>query len=541
MQSNIFGDNCCYGDEFVDCYECEGGDFFTSKSYMMTRPVTHNVIADQSLWHDFVLSKKGCHGGAFQIITYYQKSICSEKTTKYFFPQFKCSLKVLGDDQALDANGFCKEGRDIRAEWLGLPSDFRGRFTINPEQRQAGVVFEYNQDLKRFSDSDLFKRFWVSIAVPLVVVENSLNVCQYDIANPYQGNDGPSDIVQALCQPCWEYSKIGGKFSRFNAAPIRIKFGSAFLDNGNDQLVYYSTLFIPAGQQDENRYLFEPVVGYNGHFGFGTGVNFQFVLNRKSEFIDVCFFLNLEGVFLTRNWHRRTFDLKGRCCNYFNRCCYTDPEVPCAEDDTVRSCFLDGCGCCCYSKGTCCENRRRNWSRYLLFTQKGAIPGMTVPGVNILTKRVKVRPYNMVDFSMGWRVKSERYEFELGYNIWGHGEERIECIKRFDREWGIAGKVQDGDLMARSASLSTISECRALEKEKCPDDFVFITIRESDLDLNSAASQGALNHTIHAAGGFEYIGCKLAVFFGAGAYYEFPQKNSALKTWGMWFKLGGSF
>ena len=244
--------------------------------------------------------------------------------------------------------------------------------------------------------------------------------------------------------------------------------------------------------------MFEPLVGYNGHFGFGTGVNFQIGLNRNDEFYDVCLFLNLEGVFLTRNWHYRTFDLKGR-----------------------------------------------QWSRYLLFNKKGGPPDQNIPGVNILTRRVKVRPYNIVDFSTGFRIKSEHFEAELGYNIWGHGAERIECVRRFECEWGIAGISQDGDQFARSASLSTICHQEATEEEDIPENGeqepVFVPITDMDLNLDSAESQGALNHKVHAAGGFERKGTSVDVFLGAGAYYEIPQKNSALKTWGAWLKLGGSF
>ncbi len=36
---------------------------------------------------------------------------------------------------------------DIRAEWLGLPSDFKGSYTLNPEQRQFGIVLENHQPL----------------------------------------------------------------------------------------------------------------------------------------------------------------------------------------------------------------------------------------------------------------------------------------------------------------------------------------------------------------------------------------------------------
>jgi len=497
---------CCYGDEFVDHLKCDRGNEFTSRTFMLTRPVSQSLAADQSLWHDFIYDKhdhKDSLQSSFQLIGFYQGSICREETTKYFLFDFKSCLRVLGDQKAIDDNGRLKGFRDIRAEWLGLPSDFQGAFTVDPKQKQMGVVIEFNQNLKKFSDSDLFKRFWFSAIFPLVYVQNNMNLCQFDVFN--QGQDCPKDIVEAFRQCDWRFSKIGGKQSRFSVTPIEIKFGGAYLSDGNNQIVQYSTILIPIGEEDENRYLFEPTVGYNGHLGYGTGVNFQFVLNRDNDFYDFCFFLNLEGVFLIRNRHYRTFDLKGKC--------------------------------------TPCGRGKNPWSRYLLFNKKDGPPNLKVPGVNVLTKYVRVRPYNMVDFSIGWRVKGDNFELELGYNIWGHGAERIECIKKFKDEWGIAGVSQPGDDFARSASLSTIGELKATPEEDLPadEDPVFVSICASDLDLDSAASQGALNHKFHFAGGFERKGESVDSFFGGGLYYEIPQKNSALKNWGIWVKMGGSF
>ena len=477
---------------------------------MMTRPVTHNIAGEQSLWHDFLYGKKD-GGGSFQVMTYYQQSIQDPETIRYFTFGHKLALKVRGDADS-DA-----KFRDIRAEWLGLPSDFRGTMSINPEQRQFACLVTYNQDLKKYLEYDFLKRFWIEVSLPIVAVENHMNFCQYDV---FTDSDlFPNDLISAFNQCRWEYQKINGKKSKLNLAPIRIRFGGAFMDDGNNQIVSYSAIFLPTGQEDYNNYLFEPLTDYNGHIGYGSGVNFQFVLNRENDNIyDVCFFLNLEAIFLIRNWHCRTFDLK---C------------LP----------FKDNCPSC---RDYCspCEYQPRPWSRYLQFNCEGGIPEQNIPGVNILTRRVKVRPYSVFDFSTGFRLKSERWEFEIGYNIWGHGSERIECIKKFRNRWGIAGQKQEGDQFARSASLSTICQQRATDEELLPQDnenYRFIPICESDLDLDSAASQGALNHKIHIAGGVEYKGDCVDSFFGLGAYYDYAQKNSALKTWGVWGKLGGSF
>jgi len=531
FMSGITFASCYHGDEFTErCTDCDEGNWYMSRTFMMTRPVSHNIFAEQSLWHDFLYHKRD-KGGSFQVTTYYQQSIKRPETAKYFTFGYKTLLKVLGDDN----HDACF--RDIRAEWLGLPSNFRGAFSIDPEQRQFACVISYNHDLKSVVDYDFLKRFWFEISLPIVVVENNMNLCQCDVFN--RADQFPRDILNAFNQSSWRYAKINGKISHVDLAPIRIRFGGAFMDEDNDQLATYSVFSLPTGHSNDNKYLFEPQSDYNGHLGFGTGANFQIVINRKEcRNCDICFFLNLETIFLIRNWHCRTFDLKcrptdGDCPSCGSYC------APCPCGTVVGGYTPDGN---CARHCAPCNYKPKPWSRYLLFNTKNGVPNQNVPGVNVLTKRVKVRPYNMVEFSTGFRVKAKRFEGEVGYSIWGHGAERIECIERFRKQWGIAGN-DPGDMVVKSASLSTICCRKATPAEEFDGTAgpVFIPICESDLDLDSAACPGALNHIVHCAGGFEHEGECVDVLVGLGLYYDIPQKNSALKTWGFWVKFGGSF
>jgi hypothetical protein len=513
VSSSLFADQANHGDEFeTKCNACNDNNFFTSRTFMMTRPVSQNVRADQSLWHDFLYTKRD-KGGSFEFVTFYQQSISDQRYAKYFTFNNKSLLTVLGDDN----HDSCF--RDIRAEWIGLPSDFRGSFSLNPKQMQFATVLVYNQDLKSFVDYEFLKRFWIELSLPFVVVENSLNLCQCDVFN--KSHSYPRDIKEAMNNCSWLFARIGGKKSCFGCAPLKARLGGAFMDEGNNQIVSYTSLVIPTGKQDDDKFLFEPLPDYNGHWGTATGVNFQFVLNRENvNNCDFCFFFNFEALFLIRSWHCRTFDLKSPVTGCNSGTCGTETSSHCAP----------------------CDYKKKHWSRYLLFNAKNGAPDQNVPGVNILTRNVKVRPYGMFDFSFGFRlIKLDKFELEFGYGIWGHGSEKIECVKNFDKEWGIAGKRQPNDTFARSASLSTICEQRATDPENDPNNPVFIPICITDLDLDSGASQGSLNHIVNLAGGFEHVGQAVDIFFGAGAYYEWPQKNSSLENLGVWLKLGGSF
>ncbi len=52
-------------------------------------------------------------------------------------------MLVSGDDNSND-----QYIRDIRAEWLQLPANFKGTMSIVPYQRQEGVILEYHHDVE---------------------------------------------------------------------------------------------------------------------------------------------------------------------------------------------------------------------------------------------------------------------------------------------------------------------------------------------------------------------------------------------------------
>ena len=458
-----------------------------ARSYMYTRPAYQHLSTQQALFHNFIHEKKGTLRGAMQLYAIFQRSQKLDKTARYFIPNCKENRKncllVSGDDNMAD-----KLTRDIRAEWLGLPPNFRGTMKIDPEQEQNALVVEYNQDLGKFSDSDTFRHWWVSIAIPIVMVSNKLNLQQFDVIN--KGTASPRDIIEAFDQAAWNFGKITCERREVEIAEIKLRFGGSYLTTQEHQLDYYSSLIIPIGSKQNPEFLFDAITGTNGHIAINAGVNFQFLLNRDTTKYSICFFLGLEDIWQIRNAQCRTVDLK--------------QEKNCVGD-----------------------LRQRQWSRYMLYKRQDN-PGVNVPGVNLMTFEMVVRPYNIVDFSMGWRIKAGVAEFEIGYGVWGHDQEKIKLRTIFKPFFGIAGTGNN------TASGSTINN-------RADDDAEFTLICPSDLDLCNGGASSALNHKVHASLGFGKLGKRQGGFFGAGFYADFPQKNSALKNWGAWAKVGGSF
>ncbi len=471
------------------CDDCSDEDY-TSQSFMFARPLSQNLSAIQSGWHNIIHDRHGDGLAAIQVVGLFQQSMYHEKTAQYFLFNNKKCLHVAGD------NAQTTNTRDIRAEWLGLPDNFSGTFTIDPRQRQVGFLIEYNQLLRRFFTSDLFDRFWISLSLPIVAVENDIQLNQFDILNRGTGGEAPKDIVEAFQQKEWCYAKIGEKRSKLEMSHIRLALGSTYMSENNFQLAYYSHFTFATADRDPAHYLFDAVVGPNGHFGMGAGVNMQIVLTYDTDPVDVCFYLDIEHTFLIRRNQMRTVDLL-----------------------------------------------HKPWSRYLLLNRIDRGPDLKIPAVNVLTMKFKVRPYSMVDFGFGFRIKKGELELELGYGIWGKGDEKLdELICPFPTIYGIAGKSEPGDTKPRTANLSTINTLEYTADEEVADpNQTFVPILESDLDLHSGISRSVINHRVHLSLSSKHEGKKIDGTFGAGFFYELPQRNSSLKQWGLWGKVAASF
>ncbi len=465
-------------------------------SFMFTRPAYYNLSMIQALWHDFFLDKKKCALASIQVIGFYQQSKEDDDTKRYFLPR-PCSIEVLiaGDD--VEQDFFI---RDVRAEWLNLPSTFRGILTINPKQKQAGAMIQYNQDFKNFFCSRILENAWFTISVPLVYVQNEFNPKQSDITGATDTTkdiDQPYDILEAFNQPEWCYDRFPiHKRSTFGIAELRIDLGSTYVFKNQeyDQMAYYTMITFPITDKQDPRFIFSPFAGNNQHFGYGGGILTQFLLNRNPERCAWSFFANLEAIWLFHNREKRTFDLINK-----------------------------------------------PWSRFMLFTHKNSPPGTTLPGVNVLTQSVKTTPMGIFDFSAGWRLQIETVNIDLSYNLWGHGREKIslhkDCCMLDFTQYGIAGKgtiISQGKEVAASANDSTI-------QQQAYDDLTFITIDPLDIDLRSGASAGTLNQKVQIAIGTESKDRPIESFFGVGFCFDFPYKNSALKVWSLWLKGGASF
>ncbi len=467
-------------------------------SFMYTKPAYYDVVMEQALWHDIEFNKHGPIKGGVQAIPFYQGSHGLDKNQRYFLMNGKTELLVSGDENTADL-----EIRDIRAEWVNLPSNFRGFLSVNPKQQQAGCLFEYHQDFKNWCDVPFLRDMYILILMPVAEVKNHIHLTQTFVQN--RQAEFPQDILQAFDQPTWCFSRIDNcQKKKVGVSELTIKIGTSYVSEDFLQLNYYSVLAIPTGNKQNGRTMFEPVNGNNHHLGIGGGLNIQVPLNRDTTDFAWCGFLDLESFILIRNKQYRTYDL------------YDKP-----------------------------------WSRFLMMNVIGVEDNTNQPGVNYMTQRITAKPFNLVDFCIGWRLHAHCVEAEIGYGIWGHPNERtnlkipssthifgqttavpgIQVPVATDQRvaFGIAGSGP-----GKTASKSTIAF-------KAPDDLEFVPITTYDLNPQSGESFGGFSQRAIASIGWINKGETYDTIVGLGGSVDVPFHNSLLEWWKIWVKLAATF
>ena len=302
---------------------------------------------------------------------------------------------------------------------------------------------------------------------------------------------------------------------------LQLVLGTNYLSKNDTQVITGAGVIFPLVEQNNNRCLFQPIQGFNGHFAFNSQLFFQIPLLEKNDLAQsrVCLFLDIDNSFLFRRSQFRTYDLKGK-----------------------------------------------PYSRYmkLLDIQTNSI----VPATNALTLKTRVEPFNVFNMATGFRLKFCQVIAELGYELWAHGTEVLKLETEFEQDWqddryGIAFINDTGQLAyidsgtglieplepgqtGQTASKSSINHVATPDGSvTCCSELIFSQknkyIKQQDLDMQSAAARSSMTHRVYLTigGGQKYS--TRECFANLGIYLEAAQNNAALSVWGVWAKLGLTF
>lgn len=509
-----------------DCNNISGHTFF------WVRPQFQSASPERMvLWGDRITAKRSVCG-MLQLVPFGGKSINRSGLGQFFMPWGSCDLDVEYVTEATKNSQFTP---GAMSQQFGIyPSDlengtFKSTICINPYQSVAGLGLTWRQYIWTLPDCD--NHLWFEISSPIERVKNV--VCLNEKLDPNNTDliqtlsdcslGLPQNMTEAFKQASWCYGKIDncGCQQKVGLADIECKVGYEWLNHDCCFFESYAGILFPTGNAPTARYMFEPILGHNKHYGvlFGTSGIFEF---RACE--NECNFalaIDYNGLYLADRVERRSFDL--------NNCPWSRyMQVYLNMDQALEAQSL-------YNNGN--QNKSR-----ILYT----------PGINVFTKDMIVTPGLANTLNTALIYNQRCFELELGYNFYVRDAEtvRLACC------W------QEGP------ALKAITDGQGYTNAyQCINNFVVSTdtndqqpkpvvggygtggnegygnnlIRAKDLDLQSAAMPAILTNTVYGSLGWHWDDCKYPLFVGLGASYEMVNNNAALERWLAWGKFGWTF
>jgi hypothetical protein len=465
----------------------------TSQTFMFTRPLFLTLFPQQHLWNTLINDTPAGRQASLQAIYMQQESRPLARNSGYFLLDCQPIISVKGE-AAINPNQPADNQRNVRAEWLGLDANFSSDYSLCPQQTENGFFFEYNRNLGKLLPVSFLKGWWLDIFVPYVHVKNRLNP------------RGQEELVTALNNPDWLGGRISPKTLTASGVPeIRLNLGTTLLDSDGFICATYSGIAVPTLKKYPSGYLFEPLLGVNGHIAFISGLTLELPVYQKEGICQMHLIFNAKNDWYLAHSQTRTFDL------------WNKP-----------------------------------WARYMQYRREGE--EKTISGVQLLTRKVEVHPNNMYELCASFRANLHNFYLEAGYSLWGHGNERLElptdCCQglyndNFDHypsgywleKYAIAGPTEyvNGQPVYTSASASTIS---TLIPDPVGD---FVTLKGRDIFSCSGNGRGDVVNKGQACVGYAFSNEHITAFFALGGYFEAPVSNALLKNAGWWLKGGIDF
>ncbi len=530
-----------------DAYNSNLINDFTNQSFFFPRPIYDSVEIDLAHWYNFMLRKQK-NGFAVQVVGIYGQSYDNLFGPAYFLFDFKNELTISAGTPSIftpliasstsiqngsttttttssSTSSFVVQNgqvgqinvrsanRDVLGQWVGINSDQNLHLTLNPQQQQGCILLEVSQDVHRFLDNPIFESWFLNFSMPITWIKNNLGV------------SGDQAAIEAFNQRAFKYVKMSpGDMTSAQITQATISLGTRYMSKDDIQIMTTSGVIIPLSEQPCGGSLFEPIQGFNSHFGFDFLVHFQFpIIQKEHNPSRILFFMDLHNNFLSRNHQLRTYDIKNK-----------------------------------------------PFSRYMKFYD--SFTNEIIPAMNALTIRSRVEPYNIVNFATGFRFAHHSCYGEIGYELWAHGNERVtpEPVITHpigwwdDNRYGIAFINTDGELakidpntgnvvavnpneeLGLTATHSTINYVAAPDGiySCCPSpsftpENKYLNI--TDLNIYTPASRSTVTHRGFFSVGLGHDGKVRNYFINLGAFIEAPQNNAALNLWGGWLKAGLTF
>lgn len=486
-------------------------DYATGKTFFSVNPQYSTGRPEHfSLYRrDRMRAKEDGIGGCMQAVVFGGQSVNKSGLGKYFFPFQKAGLKVAegpnpqptGGVFVGGSNGFKTDTYDLLASNFNIATtqrDFESNIRIRPEQDYVGGALNYRQGGLCGSEHG---GLWFDITLPILHVKNKVNLEEQITSSgtPLPGTS--ANMRAAFMNPDWKYGKIApcGR-GKTGVADVEIRIGRDFVPNDVCSLDFFAGFIIPGGNRPEAKYLFEPIVGRNHHWGIIWGGQGEFRIWENCNGTSNIFFnVDVNNNYMFEGRETRSFDLWDK-----------------------------------------------SWSRYInVFTDINATT--TTPGINVLTQKMKIKPHGLYQFNASlvftW---NEHFQFEFGDHLFFRQAEE----GRLCGAWRQGPTIAANSVMPPQSSMSNASmkmwnygliefdaDMANLHADPAENTPVYRPITECDLNLQSALHPFCGGHTFYGTLGYQ-SSCETPWFTALGASYQFGADNALLRRWSVWGKIG---
>lgn len=473
------------------------------------------------------------HYGTFSITPAYSRSFKPTALAANLFGDFLQTnrrLTIAGSN----ADPVANESTDIRAEWLYLPSTYRGSIYFDPLIQNFITDFDLYWGMDNYAEG-LFAR----IRMPFVHTRWNLDlesVVEQVGAKTVGNITSLGDHLDYFCNEktptgyTWSvdplsYTRIcDNSCSKNGVADIHVDLGWKFLIDDNFHLGLLLRTVAPTGTRNNGTLLFAPVIGNGHHWELGGGLTSSYLMWHNEECEDrLALSLDLYVTHLFNTKECRVFDLKNK---------------PLSRYMTAAKIINDA-----------------NIDTF-------------APIANITASRVNVRVNAQVDLALWFDFTHKNMTANLGYNLWARSCEKVSCASckkcssccpniliNSDESWGIRDFSEDG-LTASDATITSLGNADATP--------VYLT--SADLDFRGGATRG-MSHSLFGHISYNWFDKINVPYIGLGGSIEFAHSNGckpaspcesscnsyhacscapccrkvALSQWTLWIKGGIAF
>lgn len=462
------------------------------RSFYSVRPFSDNLMSSKLMLDQ----EHGCgrvnKQRNIQLNVFGSRSAESDDLARYFF-QGKKELIVR---EAAPADVPSAEvGQDILARDFNINTannNFISSITIAPRQE----VFGANLSLRMYYGKN--EQWNFALEIPFMHVKNDMKF-EETITGTFTADANTlglnqkhvvASMAEAFKLP--QYGKIdqSHELKETGVGNIVAKLGyeSEAFNCDDKYMNMYLGVILPTGNKPKAEYMFEAIVGNNGHAGLMMGTAWEALMKTGKKF-RIWSRWNIESRYLFENTQKRSFDLLGNGV----------------------------------------------WSRYLPMFEGSTQLVAEKPtfGINLLTLDAKVRPGYQANIDMAMCAAGDRWHGSIGLSTHARQGEKIKLANA----WSIAPYlVSYFQLDHTNRFRQSGREYAGLDNNANPQ----VALKENDIDLDSAAHPAAISQTVYMTLGGYTEGEKPRMY-EIGASYEYSCLNTSLNRWGVWGTLQISF